>query len=106
MARAAPPDPFSGIAASDQLTRDFPDLDLVADTLPDGEKLRALATEAEAAALAVKGVSKSGGADASASRRHHALVASNGFSGSYGRTGDVLQRLGHRRRRHRHGTRL
>ncbi len=90
MARAAPPDPFSGLATRDQLTREFPDLDLVADTLPDGDKLRALATEAEAAALAVKGVSKSGGADASASKRHYALVASNGFSGSYSRTGTSL----------------
>ena len=86
MARAAPPDPFAGLAASEQLTKEFPDLDLVAATLPDGEKLRALATETEAAALAVPGVSKSGGADASASERHHAIIASNGFSGSYSRT--------------------
>lgn len=86
MARAAPPDPFAGLAAGDQLTKEFLELDLVADNLPDGEKLRALASEAEAAALAVKDVSKSGGADASASRRNHALVASNGFSATYGRT--------------------
>lgn len=86
MARAAPPDPFAGLASADQLATEVPDLDLVADSLPDGERLRALATEAEASALAVKGVSKSGGADANASRRSIALVASNGFSGSYART--------------------
>jgi PmbA protein len=86
MARAAPPDPFSGLATAEQLTNTFPALDLVAASLPDGEILRALAIQAEATALAVKGVSKSGGADASASRRSHALVASNGFSGTYGRT--------------------
>lgn len=86
MARAAPPDPFSGLADREQLTNEFPDLDLVADSLPDGERLRALATEAEATALAVEGVSKSGGADANASQRQVALFASNGFSGSYGRT--------------------
>ncbi|MFO0990379.1 MAG: TldD/PmbA family protein [Hyphomicrobiales bacterium] len=86
MARAAPPDPFVGLASVDQLSTEFPDLDLVANSLPDGDRLRAHATETEAAALGVHGVSKSGGADASASERHHAIVASNGFSGSYSRT--------------------
>jgi len=87
MARLAPPDPFAGIAEPDQVARDFPDLDLVSAHLPDAAELERLAREAEAAALAVSGVSKSGGAGASVSDRQIALVISNGFARQYRRTG-------------------
>jgi len=86
MAKAAPPDPFAGLAESQDLARDFPDLDLAAKALPDGAKLRSLAMEAEAAALSIAGVTKSGGAEASSSSRDYALVTSNGFSRGYQRS--------------------
>ena len=87
VARLAPPDPYSGIAAPELLATAFPDLDLAADDLPDARGLERLATEAEAAALSVKGVSKSSGAGASASDRTVAVVMSNGFAQGYRRTG-------------------
>ena len=87
VAKLAPPDPFAGIAAPEQLATGIPDLDLVSDHLPDAAELEHMAREAEAAGLAVRGVSKSGGAGASVSDRHIALVISNGFSRSYRRTG-------------------
>jgi PmbA protein len=87
MARATPPDPYAGIAAHELLAKDFPKLDLVSSYLPDSDKLKALSLEVEGAALAVQGVSKSGGAGASASHREIALVTSAGFAQSYRRTG-------------------
>lgn len=87
MARLAPPDPFSGVADPDQIATRFPDLDLVSSHLPSAQELEVLARETEAAALAVAGVKKSGGAGASASDRDVALVISNGFARSYRRTG-------------------
>ena len=49
-----------------RLTHKFPDLDLVDPDVPAIAHLEKLAREAEAAGLAVKGVTKSGGASASA----------------------------------------
>ena len=86
MARAAPPDSFAGLAALELLAKDMPQLDLVSFYLPESDKLKALALEVEGAALAVKGVTKSGGASASASQRKIALVTSAGFGQTYGRT--------------------
>ena len=87
MAKLAPPDPFAGIAATEDLAREFPDLDLVSDRLPKADELERLARAAEEAALAVPGVSKSGGAGASVSDRSIAMVISNGFARGYRRTG-------------------
>lgn len=87
MARLAPADPYAGIADASQLATSFPALDLVSDHVPDGAELQAMARETEQAALAVTGVTKSGGASASASHRSIALVTSNGFAQSYQRTG-------------------
>lgn len=87
MARLAPPDPFAGLASPDQLATSVPDLDLAADDLPDAAALKALALEVEAAALAVPGVTKSGGGGASASDRTVAIVMSNGFARGFRRTG-------------------
>ncbi len=90
MAKAAPEDPFIGLAEAQAVARDWPDLDLADDFPADAEALaqtlkeRALA--AEEAALAVKGVAKSVGAGASASRSLVFLAASNGFAGGYART--------------------
>ena len=90
MARATPPDPLAGIAASELLARNLPQLDLVSAYLPESEELKALALAVEGAALAVPGVSKSGGASASASQRKIALVTSAGFGQAYQRTGVSL----------------
>lgn len=87
MAKAAPPDPYAGIAAPDQVARDWGELDIAGETLLDAEVLRDMALSAESHALAVKGVSKSGGAGASSYERSVMLAASNGFAGGYRRSG-------------------
>ncbi|MBI4276116.1 MAG: TldD/PmbA family protein [Rhizobiales bacterium] len=83
MARAAPEDRFAGLADPTLLVRDIPDLDLVDPDIPAVETLEARARAAETAGLAVKGVSKSGGASASAGIGGMVLVTSTGFSGAY-----------------------
>lgn len=87
MAKAAPPDPYAGIASPDQIAHDWAMPDIAGETLLDAAQLRDMALAAEKSALAVEGVSKSGGAGASSSDRSVALAASNGFSGTYRRTG-------------------
>jgi PmbA protein len=83
MARATPEDKFAGLADTSLLERDFPDLDLIDAKLPTIADLEAQAHAAEQAALAVKGVSKSGGASASAGIGGMVLVTSHGFRGAY-----------------------
>jgi PmbA protein len=86
MARAVPEDPFTGLAPADMLARHWADLDLADPVEPSVERLIAQAEEAEAAALAVSGVTNSEGAEAGWGRSDIALVTSNGFAGSYART--------------------
>jgi len=83
MARAAPEDPFAGLADRDLLARQISDLDLLDPDLPDFAALERLAMTAEAAALAVPGVAKSAGASASAGIGGMVLVTSHGFHGAY-----------------------
>ena len=83
MARAAPEDRFAGLADPELLAREFPDLDLVDRELPDVAALEAAARRAEEAGRAVNGVSKSGGASASAGIGGMVLLTSHGFSGAY-----------------------
>jgi PmbA protein len=83
MARAAPEDRFAGLAEPDLLARDVPDLDLLDGTLPSVGALEALSATAEEAALAVTGVTKSGGASASCGIGGMVLVTSAGFRGAY-----------------------
>ncbi len=83
MARAAPEDRFAGLADRDALTREIPDLDLIDPALPSTGELEEIALTAEGAALEVKGVSKSGGASASAGIGGLVLVTSHGFRGAY-----------------------
>lgn len=87
MAKLAPPDPYAGIADPEQLATEIPELDLAANDLPGAAKLEELARTAEAAALAVKGVTKSSGAGASVSDSSVGIVISNGFAQGYRRTG-------------------
>jgi PmbA protein len=86
MARVAPPDSCAGLAAHELLAKDMPELDLISSYLPESDRLKALALDVEEAALAVQGVTKSGGASASAAQRKIALVTSAGFGQTYGRT--------------------
>jgi PmbA protein len=82
MARAAPQDRFAGLADAAQLARQLPALDLIDPDMPEVGVLEARAREAEAAALAVAGVTKSGGASASAGIGGLVLVTSTGFHGA------------------------
>ena len=86
MARAVPEDPYCGLADPGQIAKSWPNLDLSDPAEPGVDRLIALATEAEQAALAVNGVTNSEGAEASWGRSDIALVASNGFAGAYGVT--------------------
>lgn len=93
MAREAPEDPFIGLADPADLARDWDlaALDL-ADPAPEPAPaaLEAAAREAEAAARAVPGISRTDRAGAGHSRRDVHLAATNGFSGGYRRTGNGL----------------
>jgi PmbA protein len=83
MARVAPEDRFTGLADPALLAKDFPELDLVDPDLPEVALLEELARDAEEAALEVQGVTKSGGASASAGIGGMVLVTSHGFKGAY-----------------------
>ncbi|SFQ01003.1 PmbA protein [Roseivivax halotolerans] len=89
MAREAPEDPYIGLADADQLARDW---DIAALELadpadePTPAALEEDARRAEAAALAVEGVTRMDAASAGYSRTRVQLAASNGFSGGYTRT--------------------
>ena len=87
MARAAPEDPFCGLAAPEDLARDIPDLDLADGADVSVEALTERARRAEDAARAVPGVTNSEGAQASFSRSTFYLAASNGFARAHGETG-------------------
>ncbi|MGH6789229.1 MAG: TldD/PmbA family protein [Pseudolabrys sp.] len=83
MARVAPEDKFAGLADESLLAHKFPDLDLLDPDLPTVAELEKMARATEQAALAVKGVAKSGGASASGGIGGMVLVTSHGFRGAY-----------------------
>lgn len=94
MAREAPEDPWCGLAAPEDLATawDAGALDLEDPTpLPSPADLETAARAAEAAAMAVPGVTLMEAAGASWSRSRVHLAATNGFSGGYGRTSHALQ---------------
>ena len=85
MAKAAPEDPYCGLAPAERLARaPFPELDLGDFSEPSTEALKARAAECEAAALAVKGVVNSSGAGASYGEGWKWLMTSHGFFGQSG----------------------
>ena len=86
MARTVPEDPFCGIAEPGEIAHEWPALDMSDPEEPGAEVLIERARAAEEAALAVKGVTNSEGAEAGWGRSQVALAASNGFAGSYGGT--------------------
>ncbi len=81
MARAVPEDPFGGLP--DRAAGTIPTLDLCDDEEPEVAALLARCAAAEDAALAVKGVTNTEGAEAGWSRTRIALAATNGFAGQY-----------------------
>ena len=83
MARAVPEDPHIGLADPDQIAQQWPALDMLDPDEPSAETLIERARAAEEAALAVKGVTNSEGAEAGWGRSRIALAASNGFAGGY-----------------------
>ncbi len=90
MAKVAPEDPFAGLADPAQLAKDIPDLDLLDPELPSVAALEERAKRAESAGLAVAGVTKSGGASASAGIGGMVLVTSGGFRGAYLNSGQSV----------------
>ncbi|EAR53164.1 PmbA [Oceanicola granulosus HTCC2516] len=89
MAREAPEDPHIGLADPAQLAtdRDAGRLEMYDPSPePDPAALEDDARRAEAAALAVAGVSQAQGASAAYGRRRIHLSATNGFSGGYQRS--------------------
>lgn len=82
IARVAPEDPYVRLADPAELATSWPDLDLIDPGMMAVAELESLARRAEEAALAVKGVTKSGGASAGAGIGGFALVTSTGFEGA------------------------
>src|SRR5437773_1778556 len=72
-----------GRAEPDEITREWPSLDMLDPGEPSAETLIERARAAEDAAMAVEGVTNSEGAEAGWGRSRIALVASNGFAGTY-----------------------
>lgn len=86
MAKLAPEDPFCGLAGSEEIAHDYPNLDMADEAEIEAERYIAMAREAEEAVLAVAGISQCESAGAGGGRTRVALAASNGFSGAYVRT--------------------
>ncbi len=96
MARTAPEDPNIGLAGPEQLILNWdPDALELEDSTPEPlpAALQHDAAEAEAAALAVKGVAQTQVASADYRKRGIHLAASNGFSGGYTLTDHSLSCL-------------
>lgn len=83
MARVSPEDPHERLADASRLAREIADLDLFDPTGISPERLREDALAMEAAALAVPGVTNSGGASASVGMGGLVLATSHGFVGQY-----------------------
>ena len=89
MAKEAPEDPHSGLATADQLATDWDiaALELYDNTPePSPADLQQDASEAEAAALAVEGVTQVQAASAGYTAQEVHFATSNGFEGGYART--------------------
>ncbi len=87
MARVSPVDPSKGLADPDRLAREFPDLEMLDETVPTADELRQEALALEAEGLAVSGVAKSMGASSGWGTSGFVLATSHGFSGNYVRSG-------------------
>lgn len=83
MAKLAPEDPYTALAQITDLAKELPSLELYDDTEVSAESLIARATETEAAALDVQGITNTEGADCSVGSYTTALVTSEGFAKEY-----------------------
>lgn len=87
MARISPPDPLCRLAPKDRILTSMPALDLCDEDEPETESLFSRAQEVEAAALAIKGITNSEGAEASYSKSLIGLMTADDgkiqFSGHY-----------------------
>ena len=91
MARLAPEDVYAGLAPRERLFRGpEPDLALYDPTMRSAAELEAAAQAAEAAALAVSGVTNSDGGSAAWSSGGWGMVTSDGFSGGHKSSGFSL----------------
>jgi PmbA protein len=95
MAKVSPEDPYQGLADAELLAKTVRDLDLYDATVVTADELREAALEAEEVALAVPGVTNSGGSGASAGLGGLVLATSHGFVGHYlgsrfGRSASVI----------------
>ena len=86
MARIVPEDPYAGLAEAARPPEAIA-LDMDDAHEPGADALIARASTAEEAALAVKGITNSEGAEAGYARNEVVLVTSAGFAGTYARTG-------------------
>ena len=83
MARAAPEDPYCGLADPQRLAKDWAGLDILDVREVSADDLAALALASEEAGRAVSGITNSDGASASWSLGGIVLATSDGFRGGY-----------------------
>ena len=86
MAKLAPEDPYVTLASADQLAQQIPMLDIYDPAQPDADSLRQRASEAEASALSVDGITNSDGGNAGYGVVDVLIATSNGFSAGYQRS--------------------
>jgi PmbA protein len=89
-AKLAPEDQFCGIASADEIAKTIPKLEMADKVEFSAEQLIAQARIAEDAARSVTGVTNSDDVGAGWGESRTTLAASNGFTGSYSRTGYSL----------------
>ena len=90
MAKVAPEDPYARIAHDSEITTSNPKIELFDPSEPSAEKLIERASLAEESALSVTGVTNSEGGEAAWSDTTIMLATSNGFKGTYRRSGHSL----------------
>lgn len=90
MAKIAPEDPHVGLADTNDVATSIPALDIFDPFEPDVEQLKDMAHKAEQAALEVKGITNSEGAETGWHQTSVHFMASNGVNASYKRSGSFL----------------
>lgn len=86
MAKAVPEDPFCGLADPSEQAREFKDMDLCDPLDRTTDELLTVALKAEDAALNVKGVTNSDGAEAAFERSFVTTASTTGFSRRFERS--------------------
>ena len=86
MAKVAPEDPYVRLASADEIATKIPQVEIYDGQVPTVEHLTETATAAEAAALAVEGITNSDGGSASHGVSHIMIATTNGFAADYRRS--------------------